>query len=187
MEWIVIVDGDDNPIGEEDKDKCHNANGILHRGFLAMVLNGDGELLLARRSQKKRLWPGFWDGTVASHVAAGEGYVEASKRRLVQEIGLSTDNIKYLFKFQYHARYKEAGSESEICAVTLVSGVDTGTIFPNSDEITSVRTITLRALTEEITKNPGAYAPWLILALEHVNEQGLTISDFRNREEALRI
>jgi isopentenyl-diphosphate delta-isomerase len=187
MERIVIVDGNDNPIGEEDKDKCHNGNGILHRGFLAMVLNADGELLLARRSGEKKLWPGFWDGTVASHVVAGEGYIEASKRRLVQEIGLSTDNIKYLFKFQYHARYKDAGSESEICAVTLVNGVDTETIFPNSNEITSVRMITLRALVEEITKDPGAYTPWLILALEHMNEQGFAISDFRNREEALRI
>ena len=186
MEQIVIVDGNDNLIGEEEKDKCHDGDGILHRGFLVMVLNGDGELLLARRSEKKRLWPGFWDGTVASHVAAGEDYVQASKRRLVQEIGLSTDNIKYLFKFQYHARYKDVGAESEICAVTLVNGVDTGTIFPSSDEITSVRTITLQALTEDITKNPGEYTPWLILALGHMNEQGLTMPGFRSRAEALR-
>jgi isopentenyl-diphosphate delta-isomerase len=186
MERIVIVDGNDNFIGEEDKDKCHNGNGILHRGFLAMVLNGDGELLLARRSEKKRLWPAFWDGTVASHPATGEDYVKASERRLIQEIGLSTDNIKYLFKFQYHAKYKDVGSENEICAVTLVRGVDTGTIFPNRAEIASVRTITQRALAEDITKNPGAYTPWLILALEHINEQGLIMSDFRDREEALR-
>ncbi len=186
MEQIVIVDGNDNLIGEEEKDRCHDGNGILHRGFLVMVFNGDGELLLARRSEKKRLWPGFWDGTAASHVAAGEDYVQASKRRLVQEIGLSADNIKYLFKFQYHAKYKDVGSENEICAVTLVDGVDTWAIFPDSDEITSVRTVTPQALVEDIKKNPGAYTPWLILALEHMNEQGLTMSDLRNRAEAPR-
>ena len=186
MERIVIVDGNDNLMGEEDKDICHNGDGILHRGFLAMVLSADGELLLAQRSGQKRLWPGFWDGTVASHLAVGEDYVTAAKRRLVEEIGLSTDNIKYLFKFQYRAKYKDVRSENEICAVMLVDGVDTGTIFPNSAEIVSVRAITQRALTEDIMKNPGAYTPWLILALEYINEQGLIISDFRNRAEALR-
>jgi isopentenyl-diphosphate delta-isomerase len=151
-----------------------------------MVLNGDGELLLARRSEKKRLWPGFWDGTVASHVVSGEDYVMASKRRLLQEIGLSTDDIKYLFKFQYQAKYKNIGSENEICSVTMVNGVDAEAIFPSRDEITSVKTITLQALTEDIVKNPGVYTPWLVLALEHINEQGLTLSDSGNRARALR-
>jgi isopentenyl-diphosphate delta-isomerase len=186
MERIVIVDRNDNPIGEENKDKCHDGNGILHRGFLAMVLSGEGELLLARRSGSKRLWPGFWDGTVASHLAPGEDYITASKRRLLEELGLSTDNTKYLFKFQYHAKYKDVGAENEICAVTLVRGIDTGTIFPNGAEIASVRTMTRQALTEDIIKNPGGYTPWLIFALERINRQGLIMSDFRNKEEALR-
>jgi isopentenyl-diphosphate delta-isomerase len=186
MKRIVIVDGDDNIIGEEDKDKCHDGNGILHRGFLAMVLNEDGELLLARRSKKKRLWPGFWDGTVASHLAAGEDYFEASRRRLVEEMGLSTDDIRYLFKFQYHAKYGDAGSENEICAVTLVDGVDTGTIFPRSDEIMSVRTVAPQALMQDLMINPGAYTPWLILALKYMNEQGLSLHGIRERQQALR-
>ena len=151
-----------------------------------MVLNRDGELLLARRSEEKRLWPGFWDGTVASHVAAGEDYFTASKRRLIQEIGLSTDGIKYLFKFQYHARYKDIGSESEICAVTLVGGVDLMTIFPSSDEITSIRGINLLALMEDVVRNPGVYTPWLILTLEHMNEQGLILHGSPNRQQLLR-
>jgi len=50
MEHIIIIDEDDNYIGEEDKEKCHDGNGILHRGFLAMVFNNAGELLLAQRS-----------------------------------------------------------------------------------------------------------------------------------------
>lgn len=39
MEHIVIIDEKDNCIGEEEKEKCHDGNGILHRGFLAMVFN----------------------------------------------------------------------------------------------------------------------------------------------------
>ena len=39
MQQIVIVDEDDNLIGEEEKEKCHDGNGILHRGFLVMIFN----------------------------------------------------------------------------------------------------------------------------------------------------
>jgi isopentenyl-diphosphate delta-isomerase len=186
VEKIAIVDGDDSLIGEEEKDRCHDADGILHRGFLVMVTGGDGELLLAQRSMKKRLWPGFWDGTVASHVGAGEDYVRASERRLVQELRLSADNIEYLFKFRYHAKYRDIGSEKEICAVTLAGGVDFQAIFPVSDEITAVRTVTQEELIEDIERNPGAYTPWLILAMKHMNERGLALPGSRNRAGATR-
>jgi isopentenyl-diphosphate delta-isomerase len=173
VEHIVIVDENDNYVGEEEKRKCHDGNGILHRGFLVMVFNNRGELLLGRRSNKKRLWPGFWDGTVASHVINGEDYIQASKRRLSQEIGLSTENIKYLFKFRYHVKYKNIGSENEICAVTMVDDIDTVRMFLNNEEISAIKTIAPSMLIEDITKNKNLYTPWLILAIEHMKNQNL--------------
>jgi isopentenyldiphosphate isomerase len=50
-------------------------------------------LLLTRRSDKKRLWPEFWDGSVASNVFIGEIYEHASMRRLREEIELVTDEV----------------------------------------------------------------------------------------------
>jgi isopentenyl-diphosphate delta-isomerase len=173
VEHIVIVDETDNYIGEEEKEKCHDGNGILHRGFLVMVFNSRGELLLCRRSNKKRLWPGFWDGTVASHVINGEDYIQASKRRLFQEIGLSTENIKYLFKFRYHVRYKNIGSENEICGVTMVDDIDTVRMFLNNEEISAIKTIALPMLMEDVNKNKNLYTPWLILAIEYMKKQKL--------------
>jgi isopentenyl-diphosphate delta-isomerase len=32
-EYLILVDKDDNPIGTEEKVKCHLPNGILHRAF----------------------------------------------------------------------------------------------------------------------------------------------------------
>ncbi len=171
MELIVTVDENDNIIGEEEKEKCHNADGILHRGFLAMVFDNSGRLLLTRRSDGKRLWPGFWDGTVASHVFKGEDYEQASKRRLMQEIGLATDSVQYLFKFRYKTGYKDKGSEHEICAVTAIRGVDFDRLSPNRNEISGVRVIDPKVLKEELKQNGNSYTPWLRLALEGMNER----------------
>jgi isopentenyl-diphosphate delta-isomerase len=173
MEQIVIVDENDNYIGEEDKEKCHDGSGILHRGFLVMVFDRSGELFLTRRSRKKRLWPGFWDGTVASHVRKGEDYEQASKRRLTQEIGVTADSVRYLFKFHYRIGYKDLGAENEICAVTTLAGIEPGSILPDSDEISEVKTISPRLLIGEIGDNGAMYTPWLNIAVQRMVERGL--------------
>jgi isopentenyl-diphosphate Delta-isomerase len=174
-ERIVTVDENDNVIGEEAKEKCHDGGGILHRGFLAMVLNNAGELLLTRRSDKKRLWPGFWDGSVASHVFRGEDYEHASMRRLREEIGLVTDQVRYTFKFRYKVGYNGVGTEHEICAVTIVRGVETDSLFYDRNEISEVRLVDLNALMKAIKRNGHFYTPWLILAMEHISGGSLGV------------
>jgi isopentenyl-diphosphate delta-isomerase len=170
-ELITIVDDNDVAVGEEEKGKCHDGAGILHRAFLAMAFNAAGELCLTRRSHKKRLWPGFWDGSVASHLHRDEDYVQASQRRLEQELGLPGVNAEYAFKFRYRADYLDQGTEQEICAVTIIRGVDFAVLRPDPDEISEIRTVDLKVLIEEIRENSVQYTPWLILALEHMSEK----------------
>ncbi len=131
MENIVVVDDNDNLIGEEEKEKCHNGNGILHRGFLVMVFNRDGELFLTRRSEEKPLWPGYWDGTVASHVWRGEDYVHASRRRLVPSLMVvrgvlsSWDIIEKKSVFILSTSFRRSHMRLNASASSLISeGVD---------------------------------------------------------------
>ena len=116
-EIILKVDGNDNVIGKIPKSIAHNGKGILHRAFLVIVFNNKNEILLAKRSNLKRLWPGFWDGTVASHQREGEDLEEAVRRRIKEEIGIRARRIKHLFKFYYQSSFKNKGSEREICHV----------------------------------------------------------------------
>jgi isopentenyl-diphosphate delta-isomerase len=176
VEQIIVVDEDDNVIGEEDKEKCHDGDGILHRAFLSMVFNRSGELLLTRRSMVKRLWPGYWDGTVASHTLKGEDYEQASRRRLKQEIGLVADNVQYLFKFRYNVRYKNIGSENEICAVTVVRDVDDNRIAPDRKEISDVRAVAIQDLRNEVRAHESDFTPWLILAMGYMERPGAPLS-----------
>jgi len=38
-EYVILVDQNDNPIGKEEKVKCHLPNGKLHRAFSALIFN----------------------------------------------------------------------------------------------------------------------------------------------------
>jgi len=163
-EYVILVDQDDNPIGKEDKVKCHLPNGKLHRAFTALIFNSDGKLLLTKRSEGKMLWPNDWDGTVASHPRESETYVLSAERRIPEEIGISC-KMNYVNKFEYHVPYKDIGSENEICG-TLIGTVD---IFDNScmikDEISEVKWINPEELKNELEQNKDVYCPWMVIAL----------------------
>ncbi|MEM3143008.1 MAG: isopentenyl-diphosphate Delta-isomerase [Candidatus Nitrosotenuis sp.] len=163
-EYLILVDKDDNPIGTEEKVRCHLPQGKLHRAFTVLLFNREGKLLLTRRSSSKMLWPGDWDGTVASHPRKTETYVSSAERRLPEEIGASC-KLDYLFKFEYHVPYKDVGSENEICG-TLIGIVDEPfSLRLVKDEISETKWVSNDEAASDIEKNPQIYCPWMLLAL----------------------
>ena len=163
-EYIILVDKNDNPIGHEEKVKCHLPNGKLHRAFTALLFDKQSNLVLTKRSTSKMLWPGDWDGTVASHPRESETYVSSAERRMPEEVGISC-NLDYLFKFEYHVPYKDLGSENEICGTVL--GIVEKSLKFNfvEDEISEIKWISVNELRDELEKNPTSYCPWMIIAL----------------------
>jgi isopentenyl-diphosphate delta-isomerase len=163
-EYVILVDENDNPIGKEEKMKCHLPNGKLHRAFTALIFNNEGKLLLTKRSEGKMLWPNDWDGTVASHPRESETYASSAERRMPEEIGISC-KMNYVNKFEYHVPYKDVGSENEICG-TLIGTIDS---FDESsmikDEISEIKWINPDELKNELEHNRDVYCPWMVIAL----------------------
>ena len=162
LEYVVLVDPDDNRLGLEEKVRCHLPDGRLHRAFTALVFDGDGRLALGRRSSSKMLWPGFWDGTFASHPRDGESYAGSAQRRMPSELGPACP-LEVLFRFEYHAAYKDIGSENEICA-TLAGTADPASLEPVESEISEVRWVGAGELAGEI-KDPRPFCPWMLAAI----------------------
>ena len=164
-EFVILVDENDNPIGSEEKVKCHLPDGKLHRAFTALLFDKDGKLILTRRAKEKMLWPGDWDGTFASHPRESETYVSSGERRMPEELGIK-EKLDYLHKFEYHVPYKDIGSENEICG-TLIGVVENSSKLKKIEgEIDEIKGITPEQLLEELELNPERYCPWMLIALE---------------------
>ena len=164
-ELVILVDENDNPIGTEEKVKCHLPNGKLHRAFTALLFDVDGRLVLTKRAKEKMLWPGDWDGTFASHPRESEGYVSSGERRMPEELGI-TGKLDYFHKFEYHVPYKDIGSENEVCG-TLVGVINKGTELREIEgEIDEIKLVSAQELMSEIEINPKIYCPWMLIALE---------------------
>ena len=188
-EYVILVDENDNPVGKEEKVKCHLPNGKLHRAFTALIYNKEGKLLLTRRSDSKMLWPGYWDGTVASHPRESETYESSAERRIPEEIGITCE-MNYVNKFEYHVPYKDIGSENEVCGTLLgvMNNFDESSLI--KDEISEIKWIAPDELKILLENNRDVYCPWMVIALYYLDECesntkekfGTLISDWTSEE-----
>ena len=156
-ERLILVDRYDHVLGDVAKLDCHLGDGQLHRAFSLHVINSKREVLLQCRSQQKLLWPGFWSNSCCSHPRPGEATEDAARRRAAEELGLTLE-IKYLYKFQYKARYLGIGTENEICSVFV--GYTDDHPNPNPTEISDWRYVVPDAIDQALAKVPGYYTPW---------------------------
>lgn len=86
-ELLPVVDWDDRQTGLATRREIHEA-GLLHRAVHAVVSDGNGRVLLQKRSARKDSFPGWWDISVGGHVGPGETYAEAIVREVAEELGL---------------------------------------------------------------------------------------------------
>lgn len=156
-EQLILVDSSDNEVGYLSKALCHDGVGVLHRAFSLFLFNESGELLLQKRSETKRLWPGFWSNSCCSHPRRGESMDIATARRLNDELNIDT-SLEHVYRFCYTANFGVAGSENELCHVYL--GKVEGKPQPNDSEISSVRFIASNRLERELADSPQNFTPW---------------------------
>lgn len=163
---ICLVDDEGRFIREEEKDIGHRGEGMLHSAFLVMVFNENNELMIARRSGRKKLWPHYWDGTVASHYINNKDALKTVSKRLDDEIGLSEKIVEWLFKFRYHARYMEIGSEHEICDVYAAKVAEGDKLSVDASEIEAHKFLTIRELESDLETSREEYTPWFHIAFK---------------------
>lgn len=178
-EKLILVDEQDNEIGNLSKEACHDGEGQLHRAFSLFIFNDAGEVLLQQRSEQKRLWPLYWSNACCSHPRRGEDMQTAIDRRLDQELGLSS-RLQFLFKFIYQARYNEIGSEHELCWVFL--GRSDDSVLVNANEIASWRFVSIPDLNRELVEQPENFTPWMKLEWQRIqDEHGEQLKRFCNQ------
>ena len=82
-----VVDMSDRVLRQEPRSVVHREK-LLHRAIHVFVFNKAGQLYLQRRSMAKDTAPGKWMSSCSGHVDTGEDYDEATRRELIEELGL---------------------------------------------------------------------------------------------------
>jgi len=130
-EYMDIVNEADEVVGRDTRANVH-ARHEIHRGVHVFVINARDELLLQLRSATTATYPGHWDASVGGQVVAGETYLAAARRELVEELGCHADTLELVGKYNsYSARQREKRA--------LFVHRGDGPFQPAADEIDAIR------------------------------------------------
>jgi isopentenyl-diphosphate delta-isomerase len=135
QELIVYVDNNGVPTGETaPKLDAHTSDTRLHAAFSCYIFNGDGKILVTRRSLAKKVWPGVWTNSVCGHPAPDESNNQAIVRRADYELGMKVSDIKVILpNYMYKTPPFNGIVENEFCPVYLARLVSNPS--PNPDEV----------------------------------------------------
>jgi len=168
-EYVVLVDEQDNVVGQAEKLAAHEA-GLMHRAFSIMLVDDRGAeplILIHQRHPKKYHGGGLWTNACCSHPRVGEAVFDAAHRRLQEELGVSVP-LKKIGEFSYRATLANGLIEHEFDHIFL-GWYQGETIAYHPDEISAIEWVTEAELANRIQQNPDQFSPWLsgVLAIYH--------------------
>ena len=169
---VILVNEQDEEIGSMDKLEVHR-KAILHRAFSVFIFNEKGEMLLQRRALNKYHSGGLWTNACCSHPRPGETVEGAAARRLVEELGFSTD-LHRIFSFLYKAPFDNGLTEHEYDHVFI--GQYSGLVHPNPDEVGDFCYKQMDSIRDSLESHPHKYTEWFKIAFpmleSHLQQRG---------------
>jgi len=166
-EQVILVNEQDEPIGLCPKMEAHE-KALLHRAFSVFIFNDEGKLLLQQRAAHKYHSPRLWTNTVCSHQRHNETNLEAGKRRLREEMGM-TAGLKEVFHFIYKAEFDNGLTEHELDHVMIGFSNEQPRI--NTDEVMDYRWESLEYIEADIKTQPEKYTEWFKIIFKNSIEK----------------
>lgn len=99
-ELVTIVDERNRVVGAAPRREMRAGN-LPHRATYILVFNSRGELYVQKRTERKDVFPGYYDVAAGGVILAEESYEEGAVRELEEELGIRDVPLTRLFDFSY--------------------------------------------------------------------------------------
>ncbi len=159
-EFVILVDQQDNAIGQMEKQEAHLQN-KKHRAFSVFLLDEQGNLILQQRADSKYHSPGLWTNACCGHPRPNETTIEAAKRRTFEELGIHID-IKEVFQLSYEEHLENGLWENEFDHI-FIGNFNDDIQNPNPEEVQNLKYISVEKVDNDLKENPQNYTFWFKL------------------------
>lgn len=163
---VIVVDEDDNIIGHKIAGSLGKDD--IYRVSALWITNSKGDILLAKRSFKKKQHPGKWGPAVAGTVDEGETYEQNMIKEAEEEIGLKGASfqkgpkVRVSGEFNYFTQWYFFQTDQPLSAFTI-----------QEEEVEEIRWFSRKELLRELSDNPQEFlestAKW-VKAFENIDK-----------------
>jgi isopentenyl-diphosphate Delta-isomerase len=155
-EQLILVDERNRAIGFGGKTAVHRA-GLLHRAFSIFIVDEGGRIVLQQRSPAKYHSGGLWANSCCGHPRRGERTAAAARRRLGEELGL-TSALSFGFFARYQADLGNGMHENEF--VYVYFGRLQSQPKPNPNEVAGVAHLSFDDIRRRMAREPDSFTFW---------------------------
>ncbi|MBS1114532.1 MAG: nudix hydrolase 3 [Nitrospirae bacterium] len=145
-ELLEIVDRNGKVRGLAKRSEIHGNPSFIHRVVHVLVFDKEERLLLQKRSQNKDIAPGKWDTSVGGHVHPREDILDAARREMEEELGITECALRFLYSYLFSNQI-----ESEL--VSTFSCEYNGKFLFNRDEIDEIAFWDIKKIRANLGRN----------------------------------
>lgn len=151
MELVDLYDENRVPLGKTAERYGKKGPGELRIVVHVCLFDSRGRMLIQRRTESKRIWPGLWDVTVGG-VDAGETTRQGAEREVREELGYALDlsGLRPSVTVNF-----EGGFDDFFIAVR---DLDLHTLSLQAEEVSAIRWVTLEELLAMV--DDGSFIPY---------------------------
>lgn len=152
MELVDLYDENRVPLGKTAERYGKKGPGELRIVVHVCLFDSRGRMLIQRRTESKRIWPGLWDVTVGGGVDAGETTRQGAEREVREELGYALDlsGLRPSVTVNF-----EGGFDDFFIAVR---DLDLHTLSLQAEEVSAIRWVTLEELLAMV--DDGSFIPY---------------------------
>ena len=155
-EMVDILDEFDGQITGNTllKNEAHKT-GVWHGAIHIIIVDkASNKTLIQKRAAGKQLYPNMWDIAVGGHIAAGETAVNAARRELQEELGISADDYEIKFVERIREKLSNSGivNREYVSIFIIYDDIDINDLVLQENEVDSIKWCTKEELNGYINK-----------------------------------
>jgi isopentenyl-diphosphate Delta-isomerase len=155
-EQLILVDESNRATGSAGKTAVHRA-GLLHRAFSIFIVDDRGRIVLQQRNRQKYHSGGLWANSCCGHPRPGERTIAAARRRLNEELGVSSA-LSFGFFSRYRTELDNGMHENEF--VYVYFGRLQAQPQPHPAEVADVDYLSCSEIDRRIKRDPDSFTFW---------------------------
>jgi len=155
LEFLEIYTTDGLKTGKKATKSHIHKKGLFHSTVHVWIYSDKGNVLIQKRSKKKKLNPGIWDVSVAGHIKFDECVKDAAVRETFEETGINIVKNKLSKIGVYKSIEKHHNILDKEFNYTFILKIDEDKINLNykNDEVDDLKLISLKEMDLLLNQN----------------------------------
>ncbi len=160
IDEILIPAWIDEELRPVEKLKVHQL-GLKHQAVSVFLIDPKRNVLMQQRAMEKYHTPGLWANTCCTHPNWNEDPKTCALRRLTEELGIKSVNLKSVGQIEYRADVGNQLIEHEVVDLFVGKVLQDIEMSINPSEVLSTCWISLDDLVKQIETRPDNFTPWI--------------------------